>query len=136
MIDFTDELTVATELRDAAYREAGHKTLYEYFGGAGDAIVWRSESGNPDERAWLGQFRPRMCPEANRNAAAASGFEVQGPPDNWKILVGIAGMLAEEILNAETDDVSATADNVLFRIRNGEASASDLAQMSVVDIKT
>jgi len=46
---FTDDRLVARELRDAAYHEAGHKALYEYFGGAGDAVVWRNESRNPGE---------------------------------------------------------------------------------------
>lgn len=77
-----------------------------------------------------------MCPEAIQKAASASGVLGTGLPDNWTILVGIAGLLAEEILAAETDDVRAMTDNVLFRIRNGEASAFDLAQMGVVDIET
>ena len=56
----------AEELPDAAYYEVGHKTFYEHLGGAGDAVVRRNESKNPDEKTWLGQFRPRMCPEAVR----------------------------------------------------------------------
>lgn len=42
--------------------------------------------------------------------------------------------MAEEILSGETDGVSAMADTLFFRISFGEASASDLAQMSVTDI--
>ncbi|MFM0152884.1 hypothetical protein [Paraburkholderia sediminicola] len=135
MIDFTDEQIAARELRNAAYHEAGHKMLYERFGGAGDAVVWKNESGNPEETAWLGQFRPRTCPEVMRKTALNHGFAAPELPANWKILVGMAGLLAEDILSGETDDAGAMADTLFFRISNGEASASDLAQMSVTDIE-
>jgi hypothetical protein len=75
-----------------------------------------------------------MCPEAKRKATLANGIAVPELPGNWKILVGMAGLLAEEILNGETDDVSAMADNMFFRISFGEASDSDLAQIGVTDI--
>jgi hypothetical protein len=54
MIDFTDKQIAARELRNAAYHEAGHKMLYRRFGGDGDAVVWKNESGNPEEKMWLG----------------------------------------------------------------------------------
>jgi len=75
-----------------------------------------------------------MCPEAKRKAALANGFAAPELPANWKVLVGMAGLLAEEILNAETDGVSAMTDNMFFRISNREASASDLAQTGVTYI--
>lgn len=134
MIDFTDEQIAARELRSAAYHEAGHKMLYERFGGAGDAVVWKNESGNPEETAWFGQFRPRTCPEEMRKTALAHGFPAPELPANWRILVGMAGLLAEDILSGETDDAGAMADTLFFRISMGDASASDLAQMSVTDI--
>ncbi|WP_260432498.1 hypothetical protein [Burkholderia sp. Bp9140] len=56
MIDFTEEQIAARELRSTAYHEAGHKLLYERFGGAGDAVVWKNDSGNSEECAWLGQW--------------------------------------------------------------------------------
>ncbi len=34
----------------AAYHEAAHKILHEYFGGTGDALISRNESGAPEER--------------------------------------------------------------------------------------
>jgi hypothetical protein len=67
--------------------------LYERFGSAGDAVVWKNDSGNPDESAWLGQFRPRTCPEVMRKAALNHGFAAPELPANWKMLVGMAGML-------------------------------------------
>ncbi|WP_124904709.1 hypothetical protein [Burkholderia sp. Bp9004] len=108
--------------------------LYERFGGAGDAVVWKNESGNPEESAWLGQFRPRTCPEVMRKTALNHGFPAPELPANWKVLVGMAGLLAEEILSGETDDTGAMADSLALKISFGEASASDLALMGVTDI--
>ncbi|KER70040.1 hypothetical protein HR51_21710 [Burkholderia cepacia] len=134
MVDFTEEQIAARELRNAAYHEAGHKMLYERFGGAGDAVVWKNESGNQDESAWLGQFRPRTCPEEMHKVALNHGFAVPELPANWRMLVGMAGLLAEEILSGETNDTSAMADSLFLKISFGDASASDLALMGVTDI--
>ncbi|WP_341313737.1 hypothetical protein WN982_20640 [Paraburkholderia sp. IMGN_8] len=134
MIELTEEQIAARELRNAAYHEAAHKMVYERFGGAGDAVVWRNESGNPDEKAWFGQFRPRTCPEEMRTIALASGVSALDLPSNWKMLVGIAGLVAEEILSDDTDDAGAIADAIYLKISDGEASASDLATMGITDI--
>lgn len=56
------EKLAAFELRATAYHEVGHKIIYEHFGGAGDAVLWRNDSGNASERAWLGHFQPCVCP--------------------------------------------------------------------------
>ncbi|KVM96622.1 hypothetical protein WT06_07245 [Burkholderia anthina] len=44
MIQFTEEQIAARELRNTAYHEAAHKMLYERFGGAGDAVVWKTRA--------------------------------------------------------------------------------------------
>jgi hypothetical protein len=134
VIALTEEQIAARELRNAAYHESAHKLVYERFGGAGDALVWRSERGSPEEVAWFGHFRPRTCPEEMRTIALTSGVSVPDLPENWKVLVGIAGLVAEEILSDETGDVGAIADALQFRISNGEASAADLALMGIIDV--
>ncbi|WP_174948394.1 hypothetical protein [Burkholderia contaminans] len=134
MIQFTEEQIAARELRNTAYHEAARKMLYERFGGAGDAVVWKNESGNPNESAWLGQFRPRTCPEVTRTIALNHAFPAPELPANWKMLVGMAGLLAEEVLSGETDDTGAMADTLFLRISFGAASASDLAHTGVTDI--
>ncbi|WP_241030425.1 hypothetical protein [Paraburkholderia sp. Ac-20347] len=96
--------------------------------------MWKNESGDPGERAWLGQFRPRTCPEVMRQAALNHGFAAPELPANWRILVGMAGLLAEDILSDETDDAGAMADMLWSRISAGEASATDLTQMGITDI--
>jgi hypothetical protein len=70
--------------------------VYDQFGGAGHALVWKNESGNPEERALVGQFRPRTCPEGVRMMALACGVSVPDLRDNWKVLVGIARRMAAE----------------------------------------
>jgi len=134
MTAITDDQLSAKELRDAAYHEAGHKALYQRFGGAGDAVVWKNEGGSPDERAWLGQFRPRTCPEAMHKAASLHGFTTPKLPTNWRVFYGMAGLLAEIIWSDETDDVGVIADMVCERIYSGDASASDLGSMGISDI--
>ncbi|WP_430226924.1 hypothetical protein [Paraburkholderia tropica] len=136
MSELTEEQIADGELRNAAYHEAAHKMVYERFGAAGDAVVWRNESGNPEERAWRGQLRPRTCPEEMRAIALASGFSFPDLPANWKALVGVAGLVAEEILYDGTDDAGVIADALHQRIWDGEASASDLAMMGITDIES
>ncbi|KVM96621.1 hypothetical protein WT06_07240 [Burkholderia anthina] len=67
-------------------------------------------------------------------AALNHGFAALELPANWKMLVGMAGMLAEEILSGETDDTGAMAHTLFYRISFGEASASNLALMGVTNI--
>lgn len=134
MIDLTEEHIAARELRSAAYHEAAHKAVYERFGGAGDAVVWKNDSGNPDDAAWRGQFRPRICAEAMHRAWSASGVEVAPLPSNWSVLYGMAGLLAEELLCGDTDDdAEVVAYNLYVRISCGDASSSDLAAMGIPD---
>ncbi|MCR4467846.1 hypothetical protein [Burkholderia sp. SCN-KJ] len=63
-----------------------------------------------------------------------AGLSVLDLPANWKVLVGIAGLVTEEILRDDTDDVDVIADAVLTKIANGEASPSDLAAMGFTDV--
>jgi hypothetical protein len=71
-----------------------------------------------------------------RTLALTLGSTTPELPANWRVLVGMAGLLAEEILSGETDDAGAMADTLFFRISFGEASTSDLAQMGVADIES
>ena len=134
MYDITEEQQIAVrELRKAAYHEAGHKILHARFGGAGYAVVWKNSSGNPDETAWLGQYRYWACPELVRKAAIENGFAFPELPMTWKMLFGMAGLVAEEIMDGETD-AGAIADTLDFRISFDEVSASDLASMGITDV--
>jgi hypothetical protein len=109
MVETTEEKIAARELRNVAYREADHKMLGKGFGGAGDAVIWRNESGDPEERAWRGQFRPRTSPEVARSVSLQLGLPVAELPLNRRVIVGMAGLLAEELLTADADDVRVLA---------------------------
>ncbi|KXU89818.1 hypothetical protein CI15_06425 [Paraburkholderia monticola] len=134
MFELNEQAIAAWELRSAAYHEAAHKLVYERFGGAGEAQVWKNESGHPGERAWLGQFRPLACPEQLRTAAQAFGHTVIGLPPKWKELVGVAGLVAEEMLRGDADDVDEIVEALLNVISEGAASTSDLKLMGITDI--
>lgn len=133
MHDITEDQIAASELRKAAYHEAGHKILHGRFGGAGHAVVWKNQSCQPDERAWLGQYRYWACPELVRQTAIENGFIPPELPENWRVLFGMAGLVAEEILDGETD-ADVIADALDFKISFDEASASDLASMGITDV--
>ncbi|HJW55105.1 MAG TPA: hypothetical protein VJ577_07525 [Burkholderiaceae bacterium] len=133
MPDLAQDQIAHADLRKAAYHEAGHKIIYELFGGAGDAFVWKNESGNPDEVAWLGQFRPRTCAEQQHEIWARDGLDVPPLPSNWRAMYGMAGAIAEQILRGETE-VEFIAGNLYLRICCDEISATDLASIGVTDI--
>lgn len=126
-----DELQMH-DLRVAAYHEAGHRIMYRRFGGDGDAVVWKNPNDNPDELAWLGQFRPRICPKVAHDIAIRSGLPTVDLPDNWRALHGMAGLVAEEILRGETDP-EFVAGALDIRIFCGEVSATDLESMGITN---
>lgn len=133
MPDLTEDQIADNDLRTAAYHEAGHKIIYELFGGAGDANVWKNENGNPDEVAWLGQFRPRTCVEQMHEIWTRAGLDVPALPSNWRAMYGMAGVVAEQILLGEVN-AEFVAGNLYLRICCNEISATDLASIGVTDI--
>lgn len=78
--------------------------------------------------------RPLTCPGGVRTIALACGVSVPDLPENWKVLVSIVGLVAEEFLSDDADDADAIADALLFKIWIGEAFASDLALIGITDI--
>ncbi|MEM5338841.1 hypothetical protein [Paraburkholderia azotifigens] len=106
---------------------------YEQFGGAGDALLWKNETAKPETMARVGQFRPRTCPEGLRTIASACGVSVRRLRENWKVVVGIARLMAAEILSDDTDDADAIADALLFKISNGKPLLPT-SVMSITDI--
>ncbi|WP_236592096.1 hypothetical protein [Paraburkholderia metrosideri] len=66
--------------------------------------------------------------------AKAQGFIAVQLPANWKVLYGMAGLLAEVILSDETDDAGVMADMLRTRVWTGEASLSDLTLMNAIDL--
>ena len=64
IIAITDEQLSIKELCGAPYHEAGHKIVYECFGGTAEAFVFRNRSGIPDMKEWLGQCGPWAFPRS------------------------------------------------------------------------
>jgi hypothetical protein len=131
---YSEEQLAVKELRSVAHHEAGHKVLWQQFGGAGHAFVWRRLDRGPDEKAWCGQFRPISCPEAMQRAFLTAGILGPQLPPNWRVLVGMAGILSEELLIDQTSDTEVIAESLFSRIWMGEASATDLNLMGIADI--
>lgn len=133
MNQLTKEELHAHDLQVCAYHEAGHRIMYRRFGGDGDAVVWKNLSGNPDEMAWRAHFRPRTCPQVMHDLAKRAGFPAADLPDNWRVLYGMAGLVAEEILRGETDP-EFVAGALYVEIVCGEVSASDLESIGISNI--
>jgi hypothetical protein len=134
-MDYYSEEQIATEeLRRTAYHEGGHKVLWQDFGGLGHAFVWKRLDRAPDENAWCGQFRSLACPEIMQQARLAAGISGPQLPPSWRALVGMAGLLSEELLIDETGDAEVIAENLFSRIWTGEASVTDLDLMGIADI--
>lgn len=134
-IELAEENPAARELRNAAYHETAHKAVYEQFGGAGDAVVWRNESENSEEQAWLGQFRPRI--DQKRCIGRGRPAELRSPRchQTGVCMYGMPGLLVEELLCGDSDDdADVIAYNLYSRIALGDASASDLAATDIQDV--
>jgi len=132
-------------LHFTAYHEAGHKAILNRFGCHGEARVWSNLSGNPDEQLWGGQCR-FICPTVQVVIAKdlrRSAVKLKLPkslipplvklPNNWSMLLGVAGMIAEEILDG-IDDQYWVADPIHERIDIGDVSDTDLKAMNIYDI--
>lgn len=123
------------ELRQTAYHEAGHKYVCQRFGGDGDIVITKNQSGSLDECAWYGHFKGRRFPDGMYDH---SGERVAELPTNWMVLVGMAGLVAEALLDEEllaggSDLVDNIWELLEFKIWAGEASATDLESMGISD---
>lgn len=128
------EYLQAKDLRFTAIHEAGHKVMHNLLGGFCEAVMWKNPNGGRYEKYWLGQCRLNAAPlvmhEPRVRSGCTLGFE---PPANWEVLVGLAGIVAEEILEGENDDPEIIADNIDSRIPMGDVSDTDLELMNITN---
>lgn len=122
-------------LRATAFHEAGHKYVCRRFGGDGDILITKNKSESLDECAWSGHFEGRIFPNGLYDH---SGELVGALPANWKVLFGMAGLVAEALLDEEllaggVDLADNIWELVEFKIWAGEASATDLDFMGISD---
>lgn len=102
-----EERIAEIEVRDLsriAFHEAGHAAVLRHFGGVGSPRIWRNESGSTEEKAWLGAVRMFASPGLMPGAARA--------PDDWKVIVGLAGVVAEVM----SEDPSIGEEDIAFTI--------------------
>jgi hypothetical protein len=119
------------EKRGVSFHEAAHAAIFRRYGGCGIAEVWRNTAQNvkDGQKAWLGTFKMFAEPGTMQMSdEVRKALRVLPPPDNWRVLVGIAGLVAEEILHGVTD-----ADEIAVSIESdigmGEASKTDMDLM-------
>ena len=94
------------EKRSTSFHEAGHAAICFRFGGSGVAQIWRNTPANikVGQRAWLGSFVVFAEPESLMMDEVIRGIlGVVPAPENWRILLGMAGLVAEQIANDVTD---------------------------------
>lgn len=119
----------ALELRRACFHEAAHAALLRLFGGVGAAKVWRNGSeaaAAGEEKAWCGQLQVFGWPgavEIADDVRARLGI-VRQPPSSWRRLVGLAGLVAESMLDGQDDPYEIVEAVKVARVF-GEMSATD-----------
>src|SRR5260221_389107 len=94
------------EKRKAAVHEAGHATVAASKGVPVCAWIHRNESGDPEEKAWLGhvQNAPRVVWQEGK-LALADDCNALGSP------YGVAGMVAEEFDDYRKETHESIMDN-------------------------
>lgn len=116
------------EKRKASFHEAAHAAVCARFGGCGVAEVWQNTAPNilAGEKAWLGQFKMFAAPGTLRmDEETRTALGALPVPENWRVLVGMAGLVAEHIADGETD-AEEIAILIADTIDDGEASQTDL----------
>jgi hypothetical protein len=121
------------EKRQAAFHEAGHAAVCSHFGGVGKPEVWSNSSQNikEGERAWRGKFEIFAEPGTvliDEETNLALGLIVLPAPENWRVLFGIAGLVAEYIADGVTsaEEIAYSIDDAIMM---NEVSRSDLDWM-------
>lgn len=142
-----NNLTDLHQLSVAAHHEAGHKIMLEHFGCFGDAVVWRNPNPNPAENTWFGHCR-FLCPLLQREQSKSlrrlagklpeemrSSMDLRPVklPKHWALLIGVAGLVAEQIFDG-IDDPRWAAERIHEEIQSGWASDTDLRGMGIGDI--
>jgi hypothetical protein len=119
------------ERRRASFHEAGHAAVCRRFMGIGVARVWRNtpKSVRAGQRAWLGRFEMYVEPGGLKlDEATRAAIGAETPPANWRVLLGLAGLVAEHVADGLTD-VDEIACLIDDSIQLDEASQSDLDLM-------
>jgi hypothetical protein len=119
----------AREKRRTSFHEAGHSIVCSLLGGIGIPSVWANSAQNirSGQKAWLGTFKMYAEPGTMQiDAKIKKAHGVIKTPKNWRVLLGLAGMVAEEIADGVTDPEE-IACSIECSISFEEASPTDVA---------
>ncbi|WP_295372104.1 hypothetical protein [uncultured Pseudacidovorax sp.] len=128
-----DEDREWVELRLACVHEAAHEIVVMAYGGQGQSRVWRNKSAGAvagEERLWAGQFLMYASPGAVQwTSERRELFGIEpAVPSNWRVLVGMAGLVGESMEEGERTAAGVFA-RILCEITRGSASETDQALM-------
>ena len=128
---FTPKAIADREKRRASIHEAAHAYVCRLYGGIGQAEVWRNtdKAVANGETAWRGRFILMAEPgTADMDDATKEELGILPAPGNWKVLYGMAGLVAEQIDGGESD-VDLIFEAMMLAVDLGEVSQTDLAAM-------
>jgi hypothetical protein len=130
MIDF-DVAIAEREKRRVWFHEAGHAAVCHCFGGHGLAEVWQNTAQNVDagQSAWLGHFKTFI--EPGSLVVSDEIRQLMGVlpvPNNWRVLFGMAGLVAEHVADGITD-AAEIMDSIVGALMYGDVSDTDAAAM-------
>jgi len=123
------EKTIALEeKRKASFHEAAHAYVCFIYGGYGIAKVWRNSAKNvaAGQTAWRGRFELMAEPgtvEMTEEVRQLMG--VLPAPKNWKILIGMAGVVAESMADGVSNP-DVIFEDIQEKIYADEVSQTDL----------
>lgn len=117
MID-SEAVIAEREKRQIAFHEVAHAAVCQCFGGAGKAEIWPNTEQNiaAGEKAWLGHFQMFAEPETlalDEQTKLLLG--VWPTPNNWRVLLGMAGLVAESMADGITDadEIACSIDDAI-----------------------
>ncbi|WP_262964418.1 hypothetical protein [Methylobacter psychrophilus] len=124
--------------KSMCFHEVGHHVIYSCFGGVGEIEIRRIPLSIPrdwdNERLFSGRCKMFIEPgQTNYSDDVKSRLRMLPVPENWRVLVGLAGLvaeyIAEYIADGEADEIDAwvIAERIGNAIEMDEMSETDLA---------
>lgn len=112
-----------------ARHEIGHAHIVRRFGGYATAEIWRTATSSHDERTWSGTCKIYLVPgKMTMDRKTKSLLKILPAPKNWLVLVGLAGIVGEEVGSGERDPAQ-IYETVNDAILSGYVSDTDLEQI-------
>ena len=100
----TKKQLIQHDKKQTLFHEQGHSIVASYFGVFGKVNLSRNPLGGIEEKFWIGSYTMYNDPtEVELPDEVKAVIKYMLPPKNWKALIGMAGFVAEQIANGETD---------------------------------